>query len=82
MDEANIFETTNVDLASYLVFEGMKLLECAKKSHQNIVIMRFLDDTGQCLDLERVYLNSEYKKFRDINKWLLKKIHATLKERH
>lgn len=82
MEEANIYETSNVDLATYLVFEGIKLLECAKKPGQsNIVVMRFLDDKGQCLDLERVYLNSEYKKFRDVNKWLLKKIHTTLREK-
>lgn len=80
MDEARIYETSNVDLATYLVFEGIKLLECAKKSgNSNIVLMRFLDDKGQCLDLERVFINSDYKKFRDVNKWLLKKVHSTLR---
>lgn len=80
MDESRIFETSNVDLATYLVFEGIKLLECAKSGNSNIVKMRFLDDQGLCLDLERVFLNSEFKKFRDINKWLLKKVHNTLRE--
>lgn len=81
MEEANIYETTNVDLGSFLVLEGIKLLECQTKDPQRkIVVMRFLDEAQSCMDLERVYLNSEYKKFRDINKYLLKKIHETLRE--
>lgn len=81
MDEASIYETTNVDLGSFLILEGIKLLECQKKDQgSKVVVMRFLDEAQNCMDLERVYLNSEYKKFRDINKYLLKKIHNTLRE--
>ena len=81
MEEVRIFETTNVDLGSYLMLEGIKLLECkSKENNRNIIIMRFLDDLGKCLDLERLYLSSEFKKFRDINKYLLKRIHETKRE--
>ena len=81
MDELRIFETTNVDLGSFLILEGIKLLECQlKDKSKGIVIMRFLDEAQNCLDLERVYLSSEFKKFRDINKYLLKKIHTTKRE--
>jgi hypothetical protein len=81
MEEERIFETSNADLATYLVFEGIRLLECkVKNGRKKVVIMRFLDEFGKCLDLERVYLNTEFKKFRDINKWLLAKIHTTLRE--
>jgi hypothetical protein len=81
MDEIKIFETRDVDLATFLVLEGVKLIECRKSDTRNkIVVMRFLDESQNCLDLERVYLNSDYKKFRDINKYLLKKIHETLRE--
>lgn len=81
MEEMNIFETTNVDLASFLMFEEIKLLECRRDgTNHRVVVFRFLDEAQNCLDLERVYLSSNFKKFRDINKYLLKKIHATLRE--
>ena len=81
MKEVSIFETQNVDLATFLMLEGIKLLECRRlETNKKIVILRFLNDKRNCLDLERVFLNSEYKKFRDINKYLLSKIHETLRE--
>ncbi len=81
MADLKVYETTNVDLGSFLVLEGIKLIECSVKDpHKRIIVMRFLDEASNCLDLERVYLSSEFKKFRDINKWLLKKIHSTLRE--
>lgn len=79
--EANIFETQNVDLGTFLMLEGIKLLECRKSaSNSKVVILRFIDEKQNCLDLERVYLNSKYKTFRDINKYLLTKIHEALRE--
>lgn len=76
-----IFETQNVDLASFFILEGIKFLGCSRsESNTNVVVLRFLDERQTCLDLERVFLNSEYKKYRDINKWLLGKIHAALRE--
>jgi hypothetical protein len=78
--EVKIFETSNVDLATFLMLEGIKLLECVKsQSNAKIVTIRFLDEKVNCLDLERVYLNSNYKRFRDINKYLLSKIHEALR---
>lgn len=79
--EASVFETRNVDLASYLVLEGVKLLELKKSNDDpRVVVLRFIDSKQNCLDLERVFLNSEMKKFRDINKWLLSKIHEKKRE--
>lgn len=79
--DIRIFETQNVDLATFLMLMEIKLLEVKKsESKKNVVILRFLDEKQNCLDLERVYLNSEYKKFRDINKYLLSKIHEALRE--
>lgn len=81
MKEARIYETSNVDLATYLVYEGIKLLECTKKpGNSKIVVMRFIDDKGLCLDLERIFIKSDFKKFRDVNKWLLTKVHQILRE--
>lgn len=79
--ETPVYETRNVDLATFLLYEGIKLIECVKlENKRNVVIMRFLDDKGACRDLERVYINSEFKKFRDLNKWILSKIHEKLRE--
>lgn len=78
--EPRIFETQNVDLATFLMLMDVKLLEVRKSdTKHNVVVLRFLDDKQNCLDLERVYLNSDYKKFRDINKYLLSKIHESLR---
>lgn len=81
MKEVDIFETRNVDLATYLMMEGVKLLEC-KKSENNpkVILIRFVDDKRNCLDLERNFLNSPFKVFRDLNKYLLSKVHEALKE--
>lgn len=79
--EIRIFETQNVDLATFLMLMEVKLLEVKKSdTKRNVAILRFLDEKRNCLDLERVYLNSEFKKFRDINKYLLSKIHESLRE--
>lgn len=79
--ETPIFETQNVDLATFLMLEGIKLLECKRSdTNRKVAIMRFLDEKRNCLDLERVYLSSQYKKFRDINKYLLSKVHEALRE--
>jgi hypothetical protein len=78
--DALIFETQNVDLATFLMLEGIKLIECKKSDlNSKVVILRFLDEKQNCLDLERSYLSSQYKKFRDINKYLLSKIHEALR---
>lgn len=75
-----IFETQNVDLATFLILEGIKLLEVKRSElKRTVVILRFLDEKANCMDLERVFLNSDYKKFRDINKYLLAKIHEVLR---
>lgn len=80
LKEARIFETQNVDLATYLMLMGIKLLEIRKsETKRNVAILRFLDEKQNCLDLERVFLNSEFKKFRDINKYLLSKIFESLR---
>lgn len=78
-----IFETTNVDLAAYLMFEGIKYLEAKvdRSRGKDLVVMRFLDDRQTCLDLERVFMSSDMKRYRDLVKYLLKEVHAKLRER-
>ncbi len=75
------FETQNVNLAAFLMLMEIKLLEVKKSEYKRgVVLLVFHDEKQNCLDLERVFLNSDYKKFSDINKYLLTKIHETLRE--
>ena len=74
------FETFNVDLAAFLVMEGVELIgfEMIDPTRKKVVI-KFKDPANKCLDLEQVFLNSDYKKYRDINKFLLRKIHEEIR---
>lgn len=81
MSTLNIYETTDVDLGSFLLMSNLKLLETQiKDEKKRIVVLRFLDPDQVCLDLERVYISSEFKKFRELNKYLLKQVHKTIRE--
>lgn len=76
-----IFETQSVDLATYLILEGVKFLGCKRAVvNPNVVVLQFQDDHKNCLDLERVFINSDFKRYRDVNKWLLGKIHSALRD--
>lgn len=81
MSKPKTYTTNNVDFATFLVFEGVEVLEFTTDGGSNVVYITFKDELGKCADLERVYLKSTYKEFRDINKWLLQKIHETLRKR-
>jgi len=74
--QTKIFETNNLDFATFLLMEGERLLELRKDGPN--VFMRFIDDLGKCRDLEQVYLRSDVKKFGELRKWLLKKVHEEL----
>jgi hypothetical protein len=79
--DSKIFTTQNVDLATFLVMEGIKFLGCKISGNNAKVVVLSFDDVRQnCLDLERVFMSSDFKKYRDINKWLLGKIHDALRE--
>ena len=80
MTDKNIFETSNVDLGAFLLLEGIPFIEC-KKASQEVIVMCFSDEKKNCRDLERVFMGSEYKRYRDFNKYLLKEIHSKLREK-
>lgn len=83
MKTAEIFETTNVDLAAFLMLEGIKFLECKVSSispYKDIVTMRFLDEKQNCIDLERIFMSSDFKRYRDLTKYLLKEVHQKIRE--
>lgn len=79
--DSDVYETQNVDFASFLMLEGIKFLGCKRSEfHTNVVVLCFDDAKQSCIDLERVFIHSDYKKYRDINKWLLSKIHGALRD--
>lgn len=77
------FETYDVDLAAFLMLEGIKYIECVVEdqgpSSKPRVLMRFFDELGKARDLERVFMGSEIKKYRDYHRYLLKEIHRSIK---
>ena len=51
INEGRIFTTTNVDLATFLVIEEIKLLEVAvHDAKRKIIAFRFFDEKLNCLD--------------------------------
>lgn len=77
------FDTHDVDLAAYLMLEGLKFIECVTDQSsipgRPRVLMRFFDEKGIARDLERTFAGSGYKRYRDYHKLLLKDIHRTMR---
>lgn len=76
---ANIFESADVDLCSFLLLHDVKYLDCRvetdTRTGRSRAIIRFLDEKQNARDLERLFLTSEFKRYRDLNKFLLKEVH-------
>lgn len=74
-----IFETHDVDLGTFLQLHDVPYLDCRVESDPKTrrvrAVLRFLDEKQNARDLERLFLTSDFKKFRDINKFLLKEVH-------
>lgn len=82
MKEVKTFETHDVDLAAYLMLQGLKFIECRLDDTPGAkprVTMRFFDEKESARDLEKVFMGSDVKKYRDFHKYLLRDIHRTLK---
>lgn len=80
----NIFETYNVDLGAYLMLEGIPYQGCRIVSDpekgEPKALLVFLDEKGVCRDLERNFMMSREKSYRDLNKYLLKDVHKEIKQ--
>lgn len=82
MKQIKTFETFDVDLAAFLMLHGLKFIECKLDDAPGAkprVLMRFFDEKETARDLEKVFMGSEFKKYRDFHKYLLRDIHRTLK---
>ena len=79
-----IFETSNVDLGAYLMLEGVKLIGCKidfdSMKRKPMAIMQFLDEKMNARDLERLFMTSSEKRYRDLTKYLLKEVHKEIRK--
>jgi len=78
MKDPKIYSTQDLDIATFLIFEGIKFIDC--DVIDGVVFLNFDDAKRSCLDLERTFLNSEFKRFRSIHRYLLKQVHQALRD--
>ena len=82
--KVSVFETSDLDLGAFLMLHSLKFIG-SRVEHSNTrqkpkAIMQFLDEKQNARDLERVFMLSEEKRFRDYNKYLLREAHIAIKE--
>jgi len=82
---SNIFETTDLDLGAFLMLHGLEFkgsrVELTGTQQKPKAIMQFNDAKQNARDLERVFMTSSEKRFRDLNKYLLREAHRSIRER-
>jgi hypothetical protein len=79
--EQKLYKTKNTDLAAFLLLEGIELETLEKNSQAPTdIVLVFRDPKSKCLDLERIFISSREKKFRDLHRYLLKQVHAKVRE--
>ena len=78
-----VYRTDNADLATYLIYNEIEFLGCDidinPVTKKPVAVMMFNDRKEQARDLERMYYTSKEKRFRDLNKYILKEIHKAVK---
>ena len=83
MSVKGVFETANLDLAAFLMLEGLKYIGCNVTFDQDYkkprALIKFADEKGAARDLERIFINSREKQYRDLTKYLLKEVHSAVK---
>lgn len=85
-DKCNIFLTDSVDLAAFLAMNELRYVgyttDLDVSSERFKGVLRFEDPRGVAMDLERAFLNSEFKKYRDMNKYFLREVHKATKDKN
>lgn len=81
---SKIFETSDLDLAAFLMLHELKLIETRveidPKQRRPKAIMRFADEKQTARDLERLFQTSTERRYRDCMKYLLKEAHTAVRE--
>lgn len=84
MTPTKLYETDNADLATFMLYQGIQFLGCRidrnRVTSKPVAIMQFNDLKENARDLERMYYASQEKRFRDLNKYMLKEIHKALRD--
>ena len=84
MESTKVYETDNADLASFLMFQGIEFLGCRIDRHKitrkPVAVMQFDDTKEVARDLERTWYSSPEKRYRDVNKYMLREIHKAVKD--
>lgn len=82
MGEDKLFKTSDLDLGAYLMLKGLPFIGCNIESSKGKprAIMKFVDEKQKARDLERLFMTSEEKKYRDVLKYLLKEVHQSVRD--
>ena len=80
----SVFKTDNIDLAAFLMTQGLKYVgsavEIDTKKNKPKAVMEFLDEKKNARDLERVFITSNEKAFANARKYLLKDAHQSVRD--
>lgn len=83
IDPAKIFETSDLDFGAFLMLEGIQYLGCRvdydSMKRKPLALMKFADEKLNVRDLERIFMTSREKRYRDLTKYLLKEVHKAVK---
>lgn len=85
MSDKSLFYTDNLDLGAFLMLSGLEYLDCelvigSSPKKKPKVIMCFADTKQNARDLERVFLSSQEKRYRDLTKYLLREVHKKIND--
>lgn len=82
-DTLHTFKTCDLDLAAYLILHDLKYigLEVAEDEHngKNKAFFIFEDPKQIARDLNRVFVTSSEKRYREFFKFLLREVHNKIK---
>jgi hypothetical protein len=79
--EIKQFYTYDVDLAAFLMVQGLKFYECKSDPiDKSRALFCFFDERDIGRDLERNWMSSDTKRFSDFRKYLLREVHRVVKQ--
>lgn len=78
------FETSDLDLGAFLMTQGLRYLgsriEFDPSRRRPKAVLEFDDAKQNARDLERVFMTSPEKRYREVHKYLLKEAHRAVND--
>lgn len=78
-----VYSTDNLDLAAFLMLHDVPFLGCRviidRRKDKPKATMDFDNSKQNILDLERIFVTSTEKRYRDLTKYLLKEVHRSVR---